>query len=81
MRTWVWFLTACCKTERGPWLISCSSNARSWASSSSDFGTWTYWLTREAISEFQALMEASHLIMKLDDEQEMSRSHSMYTQI
>lgn len=44
MRTWAWFRTACCRTDKGPWLISCSSNWRNWASSSSDFGTWTYWL-------------------------------------
>jgi len=44
IRTCVWFLTDCWRTERGPWLISCSSSWRNWASSSSDFGTCTYWL-------------------------------------
>ena len=39
-----WFLTACCRTERGPWEISYSSSSRIWASSNSDLGTWAYWL-------------------------------------
>ena len=42
MRTCVWLRTACCRTDNGPWLISCSSSARSCASSSSDLGTCTY---------------------------------------
>jgi len=47
IKTWAWFRTACCSTDNGPWEISCSSSWRSWASSSSDFGTCTYWLDNQ----------------------------------
>lgn len=72
MRTWVWFLTACCKTDRGPWLISCSSKARSWASSSSDFGTWTYWLVQGLSALCFSCGDVNHLIVNAAEDNQNS---------